>query len=96
MTLIQIAAPDLGDLLIKGAAFVLAGGVSYMGHEVRKLGKGMGDLKTELAEWRVVLFGYTGDNGLNGDMKDLKQWRIDHERRHSGGRRHYDPEEPIA
>jgi hypothetical protein len=29
-------------------------------------------MTTEMAQWRVALFGMTGDNGMNGDIKRLK------------------------
>jgi hypothetical protein len=37
---------------------------------------GVGQIKT-------AVFGPKGDNGMYGDVKELKQWRIDHQLEHA-------------
>jgi len=76
------ASFDLLDFVLKSAGWLLAGGVTYMANEFRKLSNGFNEFKVELAEWRVHIFGYNGDNGLSGTVEEHTEWISRYERRH--------------
>ena len=59
--------PDgqLAQIILYGAGVVLLALFGWIVKTVR-------DLTTEMAAWRVALFGMSGGNGLTGEVRDLQ------------------------
>jgi len=59
--------PDsqLAQIILYGAGVLLLGTFGWMAKTVR-------ELTIEMASWRVALFGMKGDNGMAGDLKQLR------------------------
>lgn len=61
-----VQSADLGQLVPYGAGLIVVGTMGWVIHTTREVSKAI----TRLTD---CLFGYTGDNGLNSDVKKLRE-----------------------
>jgi hypothetical protein len=56
----------LAEIILAGAGLIILGLFGWVVVSIR-------GMTTEMAQWRVALFGMTGENGMNGEIKQLRR-----------------------